>query len=53
MSGDDRASIEINDVLTQLGMNKERYLAFINHEKSKSKVSAQTTPKIFQPSQKQ
>jgi hypothetical protein len=53
MSGDDRVSLDINDVLTQLGMNKERYLAFINLEQSKSKVSAQTTPKIFQPSQKQ
>jgi hypothetical protein len=60
MSGDNRASMEIIEVLTQLGINKDKYIAFLHHEKSVAAASAPTfpasylsTPKNVLPSQKQ
>jgi hypothetical protein len=60
MSGDNRSSIEIIEVLTQLGINKDKYIALLHHEKNTAAASAPiipasclSTPKNALPSQKQ
>jgi hypothetical protein len=56
MSGDNRTSVEIIEVLTQLGINKDKYIAFLQHEQSMATASAPhnlSTPKNVPPSQKQ
>jgi hypothetical protein len=60
MSGDNRASIEVIEVLTQLGINKDKYIAFLHYEKSVAAAYAPIIPasylsttKNVLPSQKQ